>query len=330
MTTFVTGGSGHLGANVVRQLLGAGHRVRVLCRPRSNNAALDGLDVERVEGDLSQPSRLLEWLDGCEHVVHLAALVSVRELDAQTMVSANIDATRHLMAAALRAGVRRVVHCSSLGTVGRDEHGTCDGSRFPTPLRPAMLYDRTKLWAELEVFRAAARGLDACILNPSGLIGPHDFKPSIIGQTILDFAHGRLPAYVRGSHDFVPVVDVARAHVRALEHGRRGERYVLNGEVLELRQILAWLSELTGRPQPRWGIPPSWILPWAGVKDWVERTLAPQRVPRFTRHSIELLRDPKHPSSPDAQRDLGWAPGSVRDALADAVAWLRAAGRIVS
>lgn len=328
MIVFVTGASGHLGANVVRQLLDAGHHVRALCRAQSSNTALQGLALERVHGDLDNPGPLAEALEGCDALLHLAAFVSVREVDARAMIEANVHATRALMQIARRVGVRRVVHCSSIGTVGRRPDGTCDEDLFPDPLEPIMPYDRTKLLAELEVFRAASLGLDACILNPTGLIGPYDFKPSLIGKTILDFAHGRLPAYVQGGYDFVSVTDTARAHLLALENGRRGERYILSGEFLELGQLLRWLAELTGRTVPRWAIPPELILPWAGLKDWVDRTLTPTRVPRFTKHSIQLLKRPKHPSNQHAREVLGWAPGPVYGALEAAVRWFQEQGRI--
>lgn len=326
MTVFVTGASGHLGANVVRQLLAAGHRVRVLCRPQSNNTALEGLAVERVDGDLGQLATLTAALEGCDALLHLAAMVSIRALDQDAMVATNVTATRNLMMAAQAAGVRRVVHCSSIGTVGHRENGEADEELFPSPFEPNMPYDRTKLYAELEVMRAAAQGLHACILNPSGLIGPHDYKPSLIGQTILEFARGRMPAYVRGGYDFVPVTDVARAHLLALERGARGRRYILSGEHVELGQILKWLSELTGQPVPRWVIPPGLLLPIAHVKDWFERTVTPERVPRFTRHSIALLQRPKYPSSRRAREELGWTPGPVREALAQAVQWFQERG----
>jgi len=326
MTVFVTGASGHLGGNVVRQLLAAGHRVRVLCRPQSPNAAIEGLDVERVDGDLGRVATLKAALEGCDALIHLAAMVSIRAIDQDAMVATNVTATRNLMTAAMAAGVRRVVHCSSIGTIGRREDGEADEELFPSPFEIDMPYDRTKLHAELEVLRAAAQGLHVCILNPSGLIGPHDYKPSLIGQTILEFARGRMPAYVRGGYDFVPVTDVARAHLLALERGRPGQRYILSGEHVELGQILAWLSELTGQPVPRWVIPPELLLPIARVKDWFERTLTPERVPRFTRHSIALLQRPKYPSSRRAREELGWTPGSVRDALTEAVQWFRERG----
>lgn len=327
MTVFVTGAAGHLGANVVRALLANGEQVRALVRPRSNNAALEGLPIERAEGDLAS-SQLEELLAGCDRLVHLAAMISLRESDRAKMMEANVVATRRLLQAALRVGIARTVHCSSIGAIGVGPDGTADETHDPDLFGDLGFYERTKVLAEVEVLRAVSDGLAATIVNPSGLIGPHDHKPSLLGRTILDFVWGRLPLYVQGGHDFVSVVDVAHGTLLALERGRPGRRYLLAGEYATIGQILTWVSEQTGRAVPRVALPASVLMPWVGAKDWIERIVLPTRHPRFNRHSIAMLQTAGRTSTRRAREELGWTPGPLRDAVVAQLDWFRETGRL--
>lgn len=325
---FLTGASGLLGANLAQILVEEGETVRVLVRSHTRDAALRSLGVERVVGDLRDTGSIRSWIRGCDEVIHAAAMVSIREIDKPAMVQANVAATRSLVEAALAEGVERMVHCSSVGTLGQGPQGECDETMPVGPDQDLMFYERTKVHAEMAVLEGAARGLNVCMVNPSAMVGPHDHKPSLIGQTILDFAHGRLPAYVRGGYDFVPVDDAARGVLLALRRGQRGQRYILSGEYVELGTVMAWLSELVGRPAPSLALPPRLMLPLAELKDRTDRWLFPQRYPRFNRHSIRLLQSPKFPSHARARDELGWSVGPARAAFARAVAWFRAEGRL--
>lgn len=330
MTTLVTSATGHLGANLVRALLRRGERVRVMLRSGTSTAPVEGLDVERVHGDLRDGRSLRQAVEGCDRVYHTAALVSLRSRDRGALFETNVLGTRRLLDACMDAGVERVVHTSSFGAVGINGHGPSTEEDLPSPFEPMMDYDRSKIFAEMEGARAALRGLDVTMVNPSGIIGPFDFKPSMMGQTILDFARGRLPAYIPGAFDFVPARDVVEGHIAAMERGRRGERYLLTGEVVSVDTMLSWLEELTGRARPRLRVPPRMMLPVAAVKDRVDARLFPARVPRFNESSIRLLTSGKRGDHGKARRELGFAPGAVKEAFRDAVAWFREQGWIAA
>jgi nucleoside-diphosphate-sugar epimerase len=325
MKTLVTGGSGHLGANLVRELLARGQEsIRVLVH--ADSRGLDGLDVEPVRGDLRDPESLQRAVRGCQRVYHVAAFVSLRNADRQQIFDVNVLGTRYLLRAALDAGVERVVHCSSFGAVGRNPNGASDESWTINPFEEALDYERSKAFAEHEVLQAAVDGLDVVMVNPSGMVGPYDFKPSFVGQTILDFAHGKMKAYVPGAFDFVPVRDVVQGHLLAMQKGRRGKRYLLTGSVATIDQILDWLEQLTGVKRPRVKLGPQLMQRVAVVKDWVESRWFPDQLPRFNQHSIRLLNSGKHGDNTLARSELGLEPTPVRDAFRDAVEWFAEAG----
>lgn len=323
MTTLVTGATGHLGANLVRALLARGEKVRVFVRPHTPQTAVDGLDVERAPGDLRNRASIRAALDGIEKIYHTAAFVSIRDGDRQELFDVNVLGTRKLMQEARRAGVRRVVHTSSFGAVGINPHGASDESWSVSPFELASDYERTKAVSEHDVLQEALRGLDVSIVNPAAIVGPWDFRPSLVGRTILDFAHGRMPAYVPGAFDFVPSQDVVQGLLLAMEHGARGERYLVTGEYHSLKQILTWLHELTGAPMPRLAIPPRFMQQVARIKDPIEKRFFPAKAPRFNYHSIRLLNSGKRGDSSRIQRELGLQPTSTRQAFADAVDWFR-------
>jgi hopanoid-associated sugar epimerase len=327
--TFVTGGSGHVGANLVRALLARGVAVKALVRPQSNNAALDGLDVERVTGDLRDPESLQRAVAGCDRVYHVAAFVSLRKGDQQQVFDVNVTGTKHVLDAAERAGVARTVFCSSFGAVGHNPSGGASDESFTVnPFETHLDYELSKAMAELEVHRAVHRGLDVRIVNPCGIVGAHDYKPSSVGQTILDFANRRMPAYVPGQFDFVAVDDVVAGHLLAMERGRPGERYILSGGPFTLDRILEHLSSLCGVPKPRLRIPPAVMLPIAHLSSALMSTLAPARPPRFTPGTIKILNGGKRADIGKARRELGFEPTGVLDAFTAAYEWFRARGQI--
>jgi hopanoid-associated sugar epimerase len=331
MKTFVTGGSGHVGANLVRELLARGVAVKALVRPQSDNSALDGLDLERVAGDLRDRESLRRGLEGCDRLYHVAAFVSLRKGAQQEIHDVNVVGTRNILEAAARAGVERTVFCSSFGAVGKNpDGGPSDETHTINPFETHLDYELSKAVAELEVHRAVHRGQHVTIVNPCGIVGPHDYKPSSVGQTIIDFANGRMPAYVPGQFEFVAVRDVVAGHLLAMEKGRPGERYILSGGQFSLDQILDHLSTLCGRKKPSLRIPVAVMLPLAHVSNLVMSTLAPARPPRFTPGTIRILNGGKHADTKKAQRELGLQPSPVLEAFTEAFEWLKARGRIAA
>jgi hopanoid-associated sugar epimerase len=323
MTTLVTGATGHIGNNLVRALLARRERVRVLCRPGSNAKALAGLEVEIAEGDLRDLPSLARAVAGVERVYHVAAMISIRSGDRDALWDVNVAGTARLLAAAREAGVKRVVHTSSFGAIGQNPDGPSSEEHTLKPDDPATDYERSKAASEEQVQREIERGLDACIVNPCATVGPFDFRPSLVGRTFVDFARGKMKAYLPGAFDWVPMRDVVSGHLLAMDRGRRGERYLLSGEVASLDQILDWLAEDTGRPRPRLRIPAALMLAISVPKDFLEARLFPDKYPRFNGHSIRLLTSGKYGSNRKACAELGLSPTPVRQAFRDSVTWFQ-------
>lgn len=330
MTTLVTGANGHLGENLVRALLDAGENVRAMIGPRGYDDPLAGLDIERVHADVREPSSLRQAVHGCDRVYHLAAHVSIRSGDARALYETNVLGVRNVMRACLDAGVERVVHTSSVEAVGLSEEGPSDEETPSNPFEPLLDYEVSKIHGELEALRALARGLDAVIVNPTAVLGPHDYRPSGVGQTIIDFSRGRVPAYLTGGFDFVYAGDVAAGMRLAMERGRSGERYILGGEVATLDEVFDWLAEDVGRAKPRLKLPASAMLPIAIAGDAVQRRFRPDVSPRFTRGSVRVLMSGKRVTCDKARRELGYTPIAVREAFRRTVAWFRESGRLAA
>jgi hopanoid-associated sugar epimerase len=328
MITLVTGATGHLGANLVRELIRRGKKIRVLLLNTSQQRELEGLEVERIYGDLRDMDSLKKALANCEQVYHLAAFVSIRDGDKKNLFDINVLGTRRIMQAARLEGVQKVVHCSSFGAVGSNPQGASDESWSVSPYELTTDYELSKTFAELEVYKEIARGLPAVIVNPSGIVGPWDFKPSLLGRTILDFANGKMRGYVDGAFDFVHVDDVVQGHILAMEKGKVGERYLLTGEEVSIAQTLDWLEQFTGVRKPKLRIPTGLMQKVAVVKDWVEREFFPNVSPRFNYHSIRLLQSKKHGDNSRAIEELGLKPTPVKDAYRQAVEWFRDYGYI--
>ncbi len=327
MKTLVTGGSGHVGANLVRELLARGVEVKAMYRPGSNNRALDGLDLERVEADLRDPPSLDRAVSGCDRIYHVAAFISLRTGARQELYDTNIVGTRNLLLAAERAGVRRTVFCSSLGAVGiNPSGGPSDETHTINPYDVHLDYELSKAIAEIEVHRAVARGLDVVIVNPSGVVGPHDYKPSSVGRTLLDFVRGRLFAYLPGGFEFVAVRDVVAGHLLAMEKGKRGERYILSGERLTLDDVFDHLHALTGLKRPRLRLPLPLMTPVAHASTFFMKRFFPDVPPRFTPGTIRLLTCGKYATTEKAQKELGYRPTPVREAFTEHLAWFEAQG----
>lgn len=325
-TAFVTGGSGFVGANLVRALLERGWTVRALVRGTAEN--LDGLPVERVHGDLFSPE-LVEWLHDCDALFHVAAFYSLRRRDAAEVMRANVGGTQAILAAAHAAGVPRVVYTSSVAAIGvrSDGQPANEGYQSP-PERLVGVYKRSKFYAE-EAARAAVRdGLDVVIVNPSTPIGPWDRKPTPTGEIIVRFATGRMPGYVETGLNVVDVADVVAGHLLAYEHGETGERYILGGENIDLLALLERLAPLVGRPAPRLRIPYPVALAYATLGESLARLRGVQ--PEVEVEAVRMSRQRMFYDIAKAREILGYAPGPIAPALVAAVAWFREHGMLTS
>lgn len=321
----VTGGTGFIGSAVARAAAAAGHRVRVLARPGADRRNLEGVPVEFVEGDLLQPASFAPALRGCDLLFHVAADYRLWVPQPKAMYEANVEGTRRLMQAAGEAGLKGIVYTSSVATLGYNPDGRPGDEDTPVRLEDMIgHYKRSKFLAEEAVRAMAGQGLPVVIVNPSTPVGPRDRKPTPTGRMVLEAAQGRTPAYVDTGLNIVHVDDVAEGHLLALAHGRAGERYVLGGENMTLRDIFAAIAGLTGRRPPRFRVPLGLVLPIAYGAEAVARVTG--REPFITVDGVKLAGKHMFFSSAKAEKELQYRPRPAIEALRDAVAWFRSCG----
>jgi dihydroflavonol-4-reductase len=326
LTTLLTGASGFVGAAVLRHLVAAGREVRVLLRPSSDRRNLADVPCEVVHGDLSDPATLPAAVRGCDALYHVAADYRLWVRDPQQMYRANIEGTRDLLRAAASAGVRRIVYCSSVAAIGfRDDRTPADETTVATVEDMVGHYKRSKYLAEREVMRLARdEGIPVVIVNPAAPFGPRDIKPTPTGRIVVEFARGRMPAYLDTGLNVVHVDDVAAGHLLAFERGRIGERYILGGDNMTLREILRILGEHVGRPAPRIRLPRAPLLPVAVLAELAGRIGGFE--PPVTVDALRMARHAMFYSSDKARREFGYSPRPGRVALTDAADWFRAQG----
>jgi len=323
----VTGATGHVGANLVRELLRRGRRVRTVIH--RNEQPLDGLDVERVRADVCDPSSLRAAFDGAQVLYHLAAVISIDGDRGGLVPRTNVGGVRNVMAAALACRVRRVVHFSSVHAFVQEPlDRPIDETRARVTSARYPAYDRSKAGGEAEVRAAVARGLDAVIVNPTGIIGPLDYAPSRMGRLLLALYHRRLPSLIQGGFDWVDVRDVVASAIVAEERGRTGESYLLSGHWHSLHELGGMAEEVTGIRPPR-----------ATCPMWLARVGAPfalaygriaRREPLFTIETLHALRANRCILHSKATRELGHTPRAARESVAAAYEWFAAAGLLVS
>lgn len=325
MTIVVTGAAGHLGGNLVRALLARGQRVRALVH--RDRRAIAGLPLEIVLGDLGDPASLRRAFEGAEVVYHTAAHISILGGEWALLERTNILGTRNVVQACLEAGVRRLVHFSSIHALVQEPlDKPVDESRPLVHGNRCAPYSRSKAAAEAEVRAGQARGLDAVILNPTAIIGPYDFRPSHFGEVLLDLARGRLPALVAGGFDWVDVRDVVAGAICAAEQAPAGARYLLSGHWVTLTEIAALVEEFTGRRAPRFVCPLALARLGAPLAVAVARLIG--RRPLFTPISIETLCSNRRVSHERATRELGYQPRPFRQTIADTLRWFVESGRL--
>jgi len=320
MITLVSGATGFVGSHVARQLVARGERVRVLVRRTSNLRAIEGLNIELAYGDLRDLASLYRAMEGVRRVYHVAADYRFGVRRAAEIYESNVIGTRHLLEAARRAAVDRFVYTSTVATIAVPREGKLpDEETFAGLEEMIGHYKRSKLLAELEAFRAAAEGLPVVIVNPTAPVGPGDWKPTPTGRMIVDFLNGRMPGYVDTGLNLVAVEDVAAGHLLAAGRGRVGQRYILGGRNLTLKEILEMLGAITGRRAPRLRFPHALALA-AGYADAViSRVL--RREPQIPLEGVRMARHKMFVDGSKAQRELGFVPGPVGLGLERAVRW---------
>ncbi len=324
MTTLITGATGFVGSAVLRCLVAAGHEARVLARPASDRRNLQGVDCEVAIGDLTDPASLRKAAAGCDTLLHVAADYRLWVPDPAVIDRVNVEGSVNLFRATAEAGVTRMVYTSSVATLGLlKDGGSADEDTPSTVADMVGAYKRSKFLAEEAVRRLVAEeGLPIVIVNPSAPIGPRDIKPTPTGKMILDSAAGRMPAYVDTGLNVAHVDDVAAGHLLALEKGVVGERYILGGENMTLRDILGVVCSHVGRRPPRVKLPHDLILPLAYGAEAVARVTG--REPPFTVDGIRMAKKLMFFTCKKAKESLGYAPRPAAEAIRDAVDWLRA------
>ena len=352
MLAFITGATGFLGSHVARVLAEQGAELRLLVRPTSDLGNIEGLNADRVVGDLRDAASIARALSGCDVLFHVAAdyRLWVRGRDSNEMYRSNVEGTRSLLEGARKQGVRRVVYTSSVATMGFISNHAAElrsagqpGAAVPTQAwaghtctvadeeSPVSLgdmighYKRSKFMAEQVAFEAARSGVDVVIVNPTTPIGERDIKPTPTGRIVVDFLKRKFPAYVETGLNLVDATECARGHVQALEKGRSGERYILGGENLTLKQILDRLAAITGLPSPTVKVPYMVALAGGVFYEMVMGRLL-GREPRATIDEVRMSRKMMFVSSAKAERELGWRTVPVDGALRRSVEWFRANG----
>lgn len=321
MVTLVTGAAGHVGANLVRELLARGRTVRVLVK--TDTRGFDGLPVERSSGDVTDPQSLESAFRDVSVCYHAAAFISVDGRDHKDLSRINIEGTRNVVEACRKVGAR-LVHFSSIHALSEFPLDQPVDEERPLAIEDGALpYSRTKAVGEKVVLDAVAQGLNAVIVNPTGIVGPHDYKLSHMGETVRDLAARRLPALIPGAYDFVDVRDVVAGAIAAEERGRTGERYIVSGHYVTVRELAESVHRVAGPRPPRMTCPM-----------WLARMVAPPVTwfslmagvrPKFTSSSLAVLRSNGRTTCAKANRELGYEPRPLDETIATTVEWLRSA-----
>jgi dihydroflavonol-4-reductase len=328
MKAFVTGSTGFLGSHVARALLGRGAELRLLTRASSRLNNIADLNAERAVGDLRDLESLKRGMAGCEVVFHVAADYRLWAVNGREIYDSNVEGTRNILNAAKEAGVRRVVYTSSVATMGFGNNGRMTDEATPVTLSNMISdYKRSKFMAEQLVIEAAHGGQNVVMVNPTTPIGERDIKPTPTGRIVVDFLKRKFPAYVDTGLNLLDVRDCAEGHLLALEKARPGERYILGGENLTLKQILDKLAAITGLPSPKIELPYA-VAYITGVVDTLVTGKIRKREPRVTLDAVRMGRKKMFVSSAKAERELGWRAGPVDDALRRAVDWFRDNGYV--
>ncbi|MFC1994092.1 NAD-dependent epimerase/dehydratase family protein [Chloroflexota bacterium] len=325
MTVVVTGAAGHVGANLVRALISQHRPTRALVHV--DRQAVEGLDVEVAEGDVRNPESLFKAFDGADVVYHLAADIPLLKEKWPLLESVNIAGTRNVVEACLSSGVRRLVHFSSIHAISQEPmNAEVNESCLLAESRHDQLYGRSKAAGEREVYRGIEMGLDAIVVSPTAMIGPHDYKPSHFGRALLALAQGKLPALVAGGFDWVDVRDVVAGAMRAEERAPSGAKYLLSGHWISLRDLAGQVEEITGIPAPGF-LCPMWLARiGAPIVTTFGRLVG--RRPLYTSVSMRALYSNRNISHAKATSELDYHPRPFRETLSGALQWFEETGRL--
>ncbi len=325
MITAVTGSPGHVGGNLVRELLAEDREVRVLVR--KDRRALEGLDVEVVEGDIFDPASLSRFLRGVDVLYHLAGRISIVGPEGGLVEKTNVGGVRNVVQACLDAGVGRLVHCSSLHAFNAHPNDAMIDETRDLAVGPRhTAYDRSKAMGQLAVMEGVRRGLDAVIVNPGAVVGPYDFKVSRMGEVFLDIYHHRLPMLIDGGYNWVDARDVAKGAMLAEKKGRTGECYLLTGHWVHICEVSKLISRLTGRKTPQAALP-LWAASAASYFSLGWGKLA-GRTPKFTPAAVAAIGAHRYISHEKATRELGYQPRPFEETVRDTMEWFRTAGML--
>ncbi len=328
MRAFITGATGFVGSHVARALAAQGAELRLLVRSTSRTDNIADLRAEVAKGDLREPESLKKAMAGCDFVFHVAADYRLWVRDPEQMYRANVEGTRAIIRAAQESGVRRVVYTSSVATMAFTRQGYIAAEDSPVSIRDMVgHYKRSKFMAEEIALEAGRKGANVVVVNPTTPIGEYDIKPTPTGRIVVDFLKRKFPAYVDTGLNLADVKEVARGHVLAMEKARPGERYILGGHNLTLKQILDKLAELTGLPSPTMKVPHAVAMGFA-VFDQFFTGMIMGKEPRATIDAVKMGRKKMFASSAKAERELGYKVIPVEDALRRAVEWFQAHGYV--
>lgn len=320
--TFLTGASGFIGGHLARVLIKSGRSVRALLRPSSNREGVSGLDLETVVGDLRDVNSLKGKMRGCQELFHVAADYRLWARDPAEIYTSNMEGTRNILQIALEEGVERVVYTSTVGCIGmpaNNEEG--DENIAVSVTKAAGPYKHSKYLAERIALEFASLGLPVIIVNPTAPIGEYDWKPTPTGKIVVDFLRKALPAYLETGLNIVDVRDVAQGHLTAMERGRSGERYILGGRNMMLREIFRTLSKISGQPAPKVRIP--YAVAYAyGLTSTIAAKLTKQ-TPLAPLDAVRMARKRMFVKSEKAEREIGFVAGPVEQAFERAVQWFR-------
>ena len=322
MTTLVTGAAGFLGSHITRQLVARGESVRVLLRPSSQNRAIADLPLEYVTGDLRDPASLDRAMKDIKRVFHVAADYRLWTKRSREIYDSNVGGTSNVLAAAKRASVELLVYTSTVATIAVDRPALPNESTDARLEEMVGHYKRSKWMAEREALNAAKDGLPVVVVMPTTPVGPWDWKPTPTGKIILDFLNGRMPGYVETGLNFVGVEECAAGHLLVADKGKVGQRYLLGGENLTLKQMLDTLAKITGLRAPALKIPHSLALGVAYASTAFSRLIG--REPGITIEGVKIAQHMMFVDCSRSQRELGFKAGPVAAALERAVRWYEA------
>ncbi len=318
----VTGATGHLGNVLIRKLLEQGEKVRALILPGEGCDSLEGLDVEMVEGDVTDVVSLEKAMIGVRVVYHLAGVISIVPGADELMEKVNVEGARNVAIAALKTGVKRLVHTSSVHAFKREPHGVVMDENTPLdPDNPAGAYDRSKARGTIEVLKVVEKGLDAVVVCPAGIIGPYDYSGSEMGSVLCNFAKRKLHFIINGGFDFVDVRDVATGLLLAAKKGRKGELYILSGRNIKLAEMREIAQEVGGFKSPLINVPLKIAMFSARFTRFYYRLA--KATPAFTEYSLQTVLHNADYSNSKACRELGYSPRSLKESIADAIRWRR-------